>query len=36
VLETVPQLSFKKYGYEQVPRRGGEGQHFPMGVVVRQ
>jgi WD40 repeat protein len=32
VSETLPELTYKKFGYEQVPQRELQGMNFPIGV----
>lgn len=32
VSETLPELTYKQFGYEQVPQRELQGMNFPIGV----
>ena len=31
-IETLPELTYKQFGYEQVPQRELQGMNFPIGV----
>ncbi|MEI6208577.1 MAG: hypothetical protein WCP20_17505 [Desulfuromonadales bacterium] len=30
--ETLPELTYKKWGYEQIPQKSLQGMDFPIGV----